>query len=493
MSQILNKINNTCFINGEFIKPHHSSLPVVNPASQQIVGYIPNANSEEIQLAIDLASRALEEWKKTSPKIRADKLRIWYKLIIDNLDELAYILTLEQGKPLEDAKKEIIYGANFVRWFASEAENISGTITQGTKENQKIVIDFEPIGVVGAITPWNFPSAMVTRKIAPALAAGCTIVLKPSDFTPFSALALAYLANEAGIPAGVINIITGDAAKISNIFSEDYQIRKISFTGSTRVGKLLYSASAPTLKKLSLELGGNAPFIICEDADIGNAVECLIAAKLRSSGQACTSPNRILIANKVYDEVVQKLKNKVSNLKIGNGFNPSVNIGPLIRQSAVERIENLIHDACAKGAKILAGGKRASHYYNMDDQLTPVATNNCFLQPTILIECNETMDIFKEEIFGPVIACYRFNSEEEAIALANNTNYGLSSYLFTTNHSKAWKLSALLDYGIVGINEAIISNEIGAFGGRKDSGFGIEGSHFGIYEFLNTKYKCINY
>jgi len=355
------------------------------------------------------------------------------------------------------------------------------------------LVEYEAIGVVGAITPWNFPSAMVSRKLAPALAAGCTVVLKPSELTPLSALALGYLAIEAGFPKGVINIINSKPELVSEIFSQDCRVRKISFTGSTRVGKILYKNSADTIKKLSLELGGNSPFIICDDANIDKVAADLIGAKIRSTGQSCTSPNRIFIHTKIYDQLLHKLGEKFSALNVGDGFNSLVEIGPLINKQSVAKIERLIKDATNKGAEILLGGKKCTRYYNSSNDIVQASDSHTFFEPTIITNCSDKMDIFKEEIFGPVLACYKFDDYEEVIRSANNSNYGLASYVYTENSSQAWNISDKLDYGIVGINESIISNEVGAFGGRKESGFGIEGSKLGIYEYLNTKYKCINY
>ena len=394
----------------------------------------------------------------------------WNKLILKHADELAEIITLENGKILPDAKMEIDYGASFVEWFANEATKIRKEEMEGAKPGQRIITDYEPVGVVAAITPWNFPNAMITRKIAPALAAGCVIILKPSELTPLSALALAYLTKEAGFPDGVINIVTGDSGMIGKTLCDDFRIGKISFTGSTAVGKILYEQSGQSLKRMSLELGGNAPFIVCADADLEQTVKCLIPGKIRSSSQACTSPNRIFIHSDIYDSMTQILADKFAKIK------PGVDIGPLINQKAVDKAIRLIQGATAKGAKILCGGG--------------VSTGTLFT-PTVIVDCTDDMDIFKEEIFAPVLACYRFDNIEEVITRANNTEYGLASYVFSKDQKVIDILSSGLDFGMVGVNTAIVSNYKGAFAGRKASGFGVEGGHLGIYEYLNTKYLCV--
>ncbi len=493
MKNILTQINKKHFINGELDCFSPELIDVINPSTLEKVGEVPELHRDEIVKAIDCAYSAFNDWSNLLPKERAEYLHKWQNLIIKNIDELAEILTLEQGKTISEAKREIIYGANFIGWFAAEATTISGYVSAGVKENQKIMVEYEPVGVVGAITPWNFPSAMISRKLAPALAAGCTVVLKPSEHTPFSALALGYLSIEAGIPKGIINIINSKPELVSEVFASDKRVRKISFTGSTRVGKILYKNSSDTIKRLSLELGGNSPYIICEDANIEKVVIDLIGAKIRSTGQSCTSPNRIFIHAKIYDSVVHKLKENFASLVVGDGFNPKVAVGPLINSLSVAKIARLIEDATSKSAEIILGGKKSTHYYDTLNNLKQASDNHTFFEPTILINCSDKMDIFKEEIFGPVLACYKFDNYDDVVNSANNSDYGLASYVYTENSNRAWQISDKLDYGIVGINESIISNEVGAFGGRKESGFGIEGSKLGIYEYLNTKYKCINY
>ncbi len=451
--------------------PHSSeTFSVTSPTNQQIVGHVINISHESLIKIIDKAVDAQKSWSKTSPKTRAALLSKWHELILENTDELAEIITLENGKVISDAKSEIAYGASFVSWFASEAIKPRREETTGSKPGQKIITDYEPVGVVAAITPWNFPNAMITRKIAPALAAGCVIILKPSELTPLSALALEYLAKKSGFPDGVINIVTGDSKTIGKTLCDDFRVRKISFTGSTAIGKLLYEQSGSTLKRISLELGGNAPFIICADTDIEHMVKCLIPGKIRSSSQACTSPNRIFIHSDIYDQVTGILATKFAEIRTG------VDIGPLINQKAVDKALRLIKDATNKGAKILCGGT--------------VAGGTLF-NPTVIIHCSDDMDIFQEEIFAPVLACYRFNELDEAIERANNTEYGLASYIFSRDQKTIDYLSSSLDFGMVGVNTAIVSNYKGEFAGRKASGFGVEGGHLGIYEYLNTKYLCV--
>ena len=493
MNRIFEKIKNKNLIDGKFVEFSCKHLDVINPSKLEVTGAIPYIEKSDIEKAVESASNAFKTWSVMLPKKRAELLYRWQNLIIENADDLAEILTKEHGKPLEEAKKEILYGATFIGWFAAKALDISGSISAGVKDNQKIITEYEAVGVVGAITPWNFPSAMITRKIAPALAAGCTIVLKPSEFTPFSGLAVGLLAQEAGFPDGVINIVTAEADLVSDVFAESKLVRKLSFTGSTRVGKLLYSKSASTLKRISLELGGNAPFIICEDADLEKTANDLLNGKLRGTGQACISPNRVFIHESIYDKIISLLEDKFKTLVVGNGFNPKVNIGPLINQNATAKIDRLIKDAVSKGAKIIKGGHISTEYFDENNVKQKTLPDHTFFEPTIIKDCNPKMDIFKEEIFGPVIACYKFADYDEVINLANDTDYGLASYVYTQNHSLGWKLSDKLDFGIVGINESTTSNEIGAFGGRKESGFGVEGSNLGIYEYLNTKYKCVNY
>lgn len=452
-----------------------NNIEVTNPANGEVAGYVKNMDAGCVLEIIDGAVEAQKSWQKTTAIVRSKMLHKLYELITIHSDQLAEIITLENGKVFSDAQSEIVYGASFVEWFASEAMKIRGDYFEGAKPGQKIIINYEPVGTVAAITPWNFPHAMITRKIAPALAAGCAVILKPSEITPFSALAIEYLAQEAGFPKGVFNIVTGDSDMIGKILCRDFRIRKISFTGSTNIGKLLYEQSASTLKRISLELGGNAPCIICADADINYAVECLVPAKIRSSSQACTSPNRIFIEAGIYEKVTELLSGQFSGVVAGR------DIGPLINQKSIDKATRLVQDAISKGAKILCGDLKAAE----------VGARGNFFSPMVLVDCTDEMDIFHEEIFAPVLACYKFDNISEVVGRANNTGYGLASYIFSTNIKTIDRLSAELDFGMVGVNTAIVSNYKGAFAGRKESGFGVEGSHLGIYEYLNTKYICV--
>ena len=428
--------------------------------------------------AIDAAANAFVKWSKLTGKERAKILRKWYELILENQEDLAIILTSEQGKPLSEARGEILYGANFVEWFAEEAKRIYGDVILAPKANQKIITMQQPIGVVAAITPWNFPSAMITRKASAAMAAGCTVVLKPSELTPFSALALAVLAVEAGVPDGVFNVLTGDAQQIGEEFCQNKKIRKISFTGSTRVGKLLNNQCADDLKRISLELGGSAPFIVFADANLDKAVSGLMHAKFRNGGQACTCVNRIFVEEKIHDEFVQKLLGEVAKIKVGDGFEASSNMGPMINEVAVEKVERLLFDALQNGAKCEIGGKKISGQ---------------FFAPTVLTSVTKNMEIAREEIFGAVAAIQKFTSEEEVINLANDTEYGLGSYLYTQDNGRIWRISDALEFGMVGINEPSFATEVAPFGGIKHSGFGIEGSHLGIAEFCQVKTLHISF
>lgn len=469
--QLLDFVNKKNYIDGNWLDCQEQ-LSVYNPANDKVVGSIPNLPNDLIISAIDSSVRAFKIWSQTSFEQRITILRKWHSLILENIDQLAYIITLEQGKILEGAKLEVLYGASFIDWFASNIHNIQGKIKPGKSITHKIITEYEPIGTVCSITPWNFPNAMVTRKVAPALAAGCSVILKPSEFTPFSALVLAKLANDAGIPAGVLNIITGDANNIGQIFCNDFRIRKLSFTGSTRVGKMLYQNSSATIKRLSLELGGNAPFIILSGVDLDKTASELILGKIRNSGQSCTSPNRILIEEAIYDEFLQILTTKFANLKIGDGFDSESVIGPLINKAAIDKILKLIEDAKNKGGEILCGGKAHGNFF----------------EPTIISNCQDNMEIFSTEIFGPVLACYKFGSIQEVINRANNTEYGLQAYIYCNNIAIAQIMATKLDFGMVSINDSLPANCKAAFAGRKNSGFGVEGSDEGIFEYLNSKF-----
>lgn len=462
------------FINGKFLSSANK-IAVFNPANQKLIGEIANCDIKDVKNAIKTSDKAFKKWRQTCGKERARILHNWYQLIIKNQEDLAQILTLEQGKPLSEARGEIAYGANFVEWFSEEAKRNYGTVIESYKENHQIITNFEPVGVVAAITPWNFPSAMITRKAAAAIAAGCSVILKPSELTPFSALALAVLAKEAGIPDGVFNIVTGDPQQIGLEFCNNKIIRKISFTGSTAVGKLLNQQCAHDLKRVSLELGGSAPFIIFDDANLDDAITGLMHAKFRNGGQACTCVNRIFIDQKIHDQFVTKLIKEVKKLKIGDGFDPKTNIGPMICPKAINKVSNLVEDALKNGAKCQIGGKKLS---KLGQQ---------FFAPTILTNINPKMQIAQKEIFGAIAAIQTFNSEKDVIKLANNTNYGLGSYIYTQNHSRIWRLSNQLEFGMVAINECSFATELAPFGGIKDSGFGIEGSYLGIKEFCQAK------
>lgn len=431
---------------------------------------------EDTKLAIDSAYEALEEWRSLKASKRARLLRNWYDLIYKNTDDLARLLTLEQGKPLAEAKGEILYGASFVEWFAEEAKRVYGDVIPSHMDNSKIVVIKQPIGVVAAITPWNFPNAMITRKIAPALAAGCTVIVKPAEDTPLSALALAELAEKAGIPKGVINIVTtSNPAEVGEELSYNPLVRKLSFTGSTDVGKILMRQCADTVKKMSLELGGNAPFIIFDDADIDAAVQGAIIAKYRNSGQTCICANRIFAQEGIYDEFVEKFSKAVSQQKVGNGFDEGITIGPLINDSAMVKVEKLMNDAIDKGAKIEIGGEKHD-------------LGKTFYKPTVLSNVNIDMAIHREEIFGPIAPVFKFTTEEEVIKMANDTEYGLAAYFYGRDIGQVWRVAEGLEYGMVGINTGAISTTVAPFGGIKHSGFGREGSKYGIDEFLEIKY-----
>jgi len=465
------------FINGAFITSKNT-IAVTNPSNNKEVGTIPDLGAKETKEAIRSSQKAFLSWKKLTSKERAKYLRNWYELILENIDDLAAILTTEQGKPLKEAKGEIEYGANFVEFFAEEAKRVRGETILAPKQNQKIITELEPIGVVAAITPWNFPSAMITRKVAPALAAGCSVVLKPSELTPFSALALAYLAKKAGIPDGVFNVVTGEPEKIGKEFCENFSIRKLSFTGSTKIGKLLNEQCAKDLKRVSLELGGNAPFIVNEDANLDLAIKGLMHAKFRNGGQACTCVNKILLHEKIHDEFIEKLVLQVKKLKIGDGFDDNSDIGPMINKNAKEKVCTLLEDALKNGAKIELGNEE---------------NKGLFFCPTILSNVNKNMQIANAEIFGAIAAIQKFKDINEAIKLANNTEYGLGSYLYAQNQSVIFKVSNELEFGMVAINNDSFATELAPFGGIKHSGFGREGSHLGIEEFCNVKTLHINY
>ena len=468
-----------CYINGEWRAAKNGATIVINnPFSKEVIGTVPDMDAADCAEAIDAAQSAFQVWKKYTAAERAQILRRWYELQIENLNDLAKILTIEQGKPLAEAKGEIRYGASFVEWFAEEARRIYGDVIPGHGRDKRITVIKQPIGVVGAITPWNFPNAMITRKVSPALAAGCTVVIKPSELTPLSALALAELAAQAGFPKGVLNIITtSNASAIGQELTGNPKVKKVSFTGSTKVGKILLKQSADSVKKVSLELGGNAPFIVFDDADIDAAVEGAIASKFRNGGQTCVCSNRIFAQEAIYDEFVGKLVKAAAALKLGDGLQTGVNIGPLIGPKALAFVEGVVEDARFNGATILTGGKVSS-------------VNDLIYEPTVITNPNTGMKVFREEIFGPVAPVFKFETEEEVIKMANDTPYGLASYFYGRDYARIWRVAEALEYGMVGINTGMISTAVAPFGGIKESGFGREGSKYGIDDFVNIKYMC---
>lgn len=453
-------------------------IPVTNPATGDVIGRVPSLEADDVLYALQQAQRAQAEWAKRTAKERASVLYRWYELIMQNQDDLGAILTLEQGKPLSEAKEEIAYGASFIQWFAEEARRVYGDIVPGHMANARILITKEPIGVVAAITPWNFPNAMVTRKVGPALAAGCAIVLKPASQTPYSAIALAILGQRAGLPDGLVSILTGSARTIGEVLTASPIIRKLTFTGSTEVGAALYAQCAPTIKKLSLELGGNAPFIVFDDADLDAAVQGLLIAKFRNNGQTCVCANRIYVQESVYDLFAAKLCSAVKNLQPGNGFDQGVSLGPLIDKPALEKVEEHIGNAIANGARILLGGKRH-------------ALGGNFFEPTVLGGVTPDMAVAREETFGPLAPLFQFRDEADVIAQANNTEYGLASYFYAKDLTRVFRVSGALEYGMVGVNTGRISTAEAPFGGIKLSGLGREGSKYGIEEYLELKYVCL--
>lgn len=467
----------SAYINGCWVDSAET-FQVLNPATGEWLADVPQMGATEAENAVAAALNALDEWKKHSAKERSIILRRWFDLIVANADDLALILTLEQGKPLAEAKGEILYGAAYIEWFAEEAKRIYGDIIPAQNSSQQILVTKQPIGVCTAITPWNFPNAMITRKAAPALAAGCTFVIRPASQTPLSALALAELAEQAGIPAGVFNVITGKDVEIGKVFTEDPRVKKFSFTGSTRVGKLLMQQSASTVKKVSLELGSNAPFIVFDDADLDAAVQGAMLSKFRNAGQTCVCANRIYVQSGVYTQFVEKLQQAMNQLKIGNGLESNVDIGPLIDQSAVEKVQFYLQDARQQGGEVIY-----HHQHNQQKGL--------FLAPTIITNANQKMKLAKEEIFGPVAPIFRFDSEQEVIALANDTEFGLASYFYSRDVGRIMRVSQALEYGIVGVNSGLISNEMAPFGGVKQSGLGREGSKYGIEDYLEIKYTLL--
>jgi succinate-semialdehyde dehydrogenase/glutarate-semialdehyde dehydrogenase len=465
-----------CYVDGAWVDADgRATIEVRDPASNDIVGTVPKMGVEETRRAIEAASRAFESWKRTTAKQRAAILRKWFDLMIANQEDLAVIMTREQGKPLAESRGEVAYGASFVEWYAEEGKRVYGDIIPTVADSRRLMVIKQPVGVCAAITPWNFPNAMITRKCAPALAAGCTVVVKPASFTPFSALALAELAERAGMPKGVFNVVTGDARTVGGELTANDAVRKLSFTGSTEVGKILLKQCADTVKKVSMELGGHAPLIIFDDADIDAAVKGAIACKFRNSGQTCVCTNRIYVQDGVYDAFAARFTEAVKALKVGPGHEPGVEQGPLIEPAAVDKVERHVEDATGKGAKVLAGGKRH-------------ARGGQFYEPTVLSECTPDMVITSEETFGPVAPLYRFKDEAEVIGLANKTEYGLASYFFARDVGRVFRVAEALEAGIVSVNDGIFSTEVAPFGGFKHSGIGREGSKYGIDEYLEIKY-----
>jgi succinate-semialdehyde dehydrogenase/glutarate-semialdehyde dehydrogenase len=472
-------IRRQCFINGEWVYADNGqTIEVDNPATGATIGAVPRMGKDETRRAIAAANAALPAWQAKTGKERAIILRKWYELIMANQEDLAIIMTSEQGKPLTESRGEIAYAASFIEWFAEEAKRVYGDTMPSPTGDKRIVVLKQPIGVCAAITPWNFPAAMITRKAGPALAAGCTMVLKPASQTPFSALALCVLAERAGIPSGVLSCVTGSAGEIGGEMTSNPIIRKLSFTGSTEVGKLLMAQCAATVKKTSMELGGNAPFIVFDDADIDAAVKGALVAKYRNAGQTCVCANRFLVQDGVYDVFVERLSKAVSALQVGDGLTAGVNLGPLIDDKAVRKAEEHVADALQKGASVTVGGQRH-------------ALGGNFYMPTVLANAKREMAIFREETFSPVAPIFRFSTEAEAIEMANDTEFGLAAYFYGRDIGRVWRVAEALEYGMVGINEGLISNEVAPFGGVKESGLGREGSKYGIDDYLEIKYLCM--
>ncbi|HEX9767743.1 MAG TPA: NADP-dependent succinate-semialdehyde dehydrogenase [Kiloniellales bacterium] len=454
------------------------TIEVTNPATGEVLGTVPKLGAAETRRAIEAANRAWPAWRAKTGKERAGILRKWYDLMMANQEDLAILMTMEQGKPLTESRGEIVYGASFVEWFAEEAKRVYGDTIPQHQPDKRIVVIKQPIGVVAAITPWNFPNAMITRKCAPALAAGCPVVIKPATATPFSAYALAELADRAGLPKGILNVVTGSSGAIGGELTANPIVRKLSFTGSTQVGKLLMQQCAETVKKVSLELGGNAPFLVFDDADLDAAVEGAMMSKFRNTGQTCVCANRILVQDSVYDAFAAKLATAVKALKVGYGLEEGVSQGPLIDRAALRKVEEHLADATGKGAKVVVGGKRHER-------------GGTFFQPTVLTEVTPDMKVTQEETFGPLAPLFRFKTDEDAIRLANDTEFGLASYFYARDLGRVWRVAEALETGIVGINTGIISTEVAPFGGVKESGIGREGSKYGMDDFLEIKYLCM--
>lgn len=467
------------YIAGDWLtETPHGRYTLRNPVDQTVLAELPRCRETEVRRAIDAAQEAFGPWRRLTAKRRGEVLRRWYELMVEHREDIATLITLEEGKPLEEARGEVDYAASFVRWFGEEATRVRGEMIPGVKDTQRIVVLREPIVVCAAITPWNFPAAMITRKAAPALAAGCTMVVKPASQTPLTALALAELAQRAGVPAGVFSVITGnDTRDIAGELTANPLVRKLTFTGSTDVGRLLLAQAAQTVKKCSMELGGNAPFIVFDDADLDAAADGVMLAKFRNGGQSCIGANRVLVQSGIYDALAERIVERMARLKVGNGLEPGVQVGPLIDDAALRKSQALVDDALAQGARLLSGGK-------------PHVLGGGFFQPTLLADVTHGMRIAREEIFGPVMPLLRFDRDDEAIAMANDSEFGLAAYLFSRDAARIWRNAARIESGMVGINCGLISNEVAPFGGVKQSGLGREGSHLGIDEFLEVKYLC---
>ena len=467
------------YINGQWVNSDgDETLAVTNPATGDVIAEVASCGTLETRRAIEAAQAAQINWRNKTVKERSAVLRRWFNLMMESQEDLAQILTAEQGKPLAEARGEIAYGANYIEWFAEEGKRIYGDTIAPPSNDKRLVCIKQPVGVVACITPWNFPNAMLTRKIAPALAAGCTVVCKPANATPLSAYAFAELAERAGVPAGVINLVTGRTAEIGKELTGNPIVRKLTFTGSTEVGKQLMAECAATVKRTSMELGGNAPFIVFDDANLDAAVAGAMASKYRNAGQTCVCANRMLVQEGVYDAFAEKLEAAVDNLKVGDGTEEGITIGPLINEGAANDVMSFIDDAVSRGASVLTGGRRSD-------------LGTCFIEPTILTDVSDDMRVFREEIFGPVAPLFKFSTEEEAIAMANDTEFGLASYFYSRDIGRIWRVGEGLEYGIVGINEGIISNEMAPFGGVKESGQGREGSKYGLDDYLEIKYMCM--
>ncbi|MGJ4856766.1 NAD-dependent succinate-semialdehyde dehydrogenase [Labrys sp. KB_33_2] len=479
LAQTLEFKREAAYVNGQWIAADSGkTLPVTNPATGELIGSVPNCGKDETARAIAAADAAFPAWRAKTAKERAKILHKLADLVEANADALGVLLTVEQGKSLAEARGEVVFSAAYVRWFAEEAQRVYGDVIPSPWPGRRILVTKEPVGVVGAITPWNFPSSMIARKLGPALAAGCTIVIKPALQTPYSGLAWGVLAEMAGVPAGVVNVLTGSASAIGGELTSNPLVRKITFTGSTPIGKLLVEQSAKTLKKVSMELGGNAPFIVFDDADVDRAIEGAMIAKYRNSGQTCVCTNRFLVQSGIHDKFVEKLIAASNALKVGNGLEAGVQQGPLIDEKAVEKVEEHISDAVAKGGKVVAGGKRH-------------ALGHTFFEPTVVTGVTPDMLVARDETFGPLAPVFKFETEEEAVRMANDTEFGLASYFYTKDLGRAFRVAEALKYGMVGVNEGLITTEVAPFGGVKESGMGKEGSKYGIEDYIDAKYVCL--